>query len=119
MDNFKRAKNNLNKNLVYILSKINSFKSQIQNLENLYNEYKELNDKLIALTQFILDKYQNGKISSKPIYYPIYFNIKNVLDFNFHELKIKDDEDLSIKSFTNSLLDRIKSGLFFLLSDSK
>ena len=119
MNNFKNAKNNLNKNLAYIMSKINSFKSQLQNLENLYNEYKDLNDKLISLTQFILEKYQNEKISGKPIYYPIYFNIKNVLEFNFQELNLKDDDDLSIKSFTNSLLDRIKSGLFFLLSDSK
>ena len=119
MNNFKSAKNNLNKNLTYITNKINFFKSQLQNLENLYKEYKDLNDKLTSLTQFILDKYQNGEKSDKPIYYPIYFNIKNVLDFNFHELKIKDDNDLSIKAFTNWLLDRIKSGLFFLLSDSK
>jgi len=119
MDNFKTAKNKLNKNLTYIINKINSFKSQLQNLENLYNEYKDLNDKLISLAQFILDKYQNGKISKKPIYYPIYFNIKNVLKFNFQELKIKDDDELSIKSFTNYLLDKVKSGLFFLLSDSK
>lgn len=118
-NNFQRAKNNLNKNLEYIKNKINSFKAQLQNLENLYKEYKDLNDKLISLAQFILEKYQEGKISNKPIYYPIYFNIKNVLEFNFQELNIKDDDELSIKSFTNCLLDRIKSGLFFLLSDSK
>ena len=118
-NDFKRAKNNLNNNLSYIKSKINSFKSQLKNLENLYKEYKDLNDKLIALIQFILEKYQNEKISSKSIYYPIYFNIKNVLEFNFQELNIEDDDNLSIKYFTNSLLDRIKSGFFFLLSDSK
>ena len=119
MNNFKSAKNNLNKNLTYITNKINCFKAQLQNLENLYKEYKDLNDKLISLTQFIIDKYQNQEKSGKSIYYPIYFNVKNILEFNFHELKIKDDDDLSIKSFTNCLLDRIKSGLFFLLSDSK
>jgi len=119
INNFKSAKNNLNKNLSYITNKINCFKAQLQNLENLYKEYKDLNDKLISLTQFIIDKYQNKEKSGKSIYYPIYFNIKNILEFNFHELKIKDDNVLSIKSFTNCLLDRIKSGLFFLLSDSK
>ena len=102
-----------------VSNKINCFKAQLQNLKNLYKEYKDLNDKLISLTQFIIDKYQNEEKSGKTIYYPIYFNIKNILEFNFHELKIKDNDDLSIKSFTNCLLDRIKSGLFFLLSDSK
>ena len=119
MNNFKRAKNNLNNNLTYVKNKINSFKSQLKILENLYKEYKDLNEKLIALTQFILEKYQNEKKSGKPIYYPIYFNIKNVLEFNFHELNVKNDNELSIKSFTNCLLDRIKSGFFFILSDSK
>ena len=115
---FKSAKKNFNKNLIYIRSKIDIFKSELQKLENLYKEYKDINDKLMALSNFILKKYKNGIISGNSIYYPIYFNIKNVLEFNFQEFKIKDD-DISIKSFTNYFLDRIKSGSFFLLSDSK
>ena len=71
----------------------------------------------MSLTNFILDIYIKGIISWNSIYYPIYFNVKNVLEFNYQEFKIKDD-DLSIKTFTNYLKDRIKSGSFFLLSDS-
>ena len=115
---FKNAKQNFNKNLIYIRSKIDIFKSELQKLENLYKEYKDINDKLIAIANFILKKYKNGIISDNSIYYPIYFNVKNVLEFNFQEFKIKDD-DLSIKTFTNYFLDRIKSGSFCLLSDSK
>jgi len=115
---FKSAKKNFNKNLIYIRSKIDIFKSELQKLENLYKDYKDINDKLIALANFILKKYKNGIISGNCIYYPIYFNVKNVLEFNFQEFKIKDD-DFSIKSFTNYFLDRIRSGSFFLLSDSK
>jgi len=117
-DKFKNAKNNLNKNLLFIKSKIDYFKSQLQKLENLYKEYKDINDKLIGLTNFILENYKKGLISSEPIYYPIYFNVKNVLQFNFHEFKIKD-EDISINDFTNYFLERIKSGFLFLLSESK
>ena len=117
-DKFKSAKTVLNKNLIFIRNKIDSFKSQLQRLENLYKEYKDINDKLMELTNFILGKYKNGIKSRKSIYYPIYFNVKNVLEFNFQEFNIKDD-DFSIKSFTNYFLDRIKSGSFFLLSDSK
>ena len=72
----------------------------------------------MELTNFILEKYKNRILSGHSIYYPIYFNIKNVLEFNFHELYIKDNA-LSIKSFTNYFLDKIKSGSFFLLSNSK
>ena len=117
-DKFKNAKVNLNKNLFSIRNKINSFKSQLQKLDNLYKEYKDINDKLISLTSFILEKYKISIISGNSIYYPIYFNVKNVLEFNFQEFKTKDDT-LSIKSFTNYFLERIKSGSFFLLSDSK
>ena len=115
---FKNAKTNLNNNLIFIKSKIDSFKSQLHKLENLYKEYKDINDKLMALANFILKKYKNGIISDNSIYYPIYFNVKNVLEFNFQEFNIKD-EDLSINSFTNYILDKIKSGSFFLLLDSK
>ena len=101
-----------------IKNKIDSFKSQLQKLENLFTEYKDINDKLMELTNFILEKYKNGIISGKSIYYPISFNIKNILEFNFQELNINDD-DISIKSFTDYFLDRIKSGSSFLLSDSK
>jgi len=115
---FKSAKVILNTNLIFIKSKIDSFKLQLQNLENLYKEYKDINEKLMTLTNFIIEKYKNGIISGKSIFYPIYFNVKNVLEFNFQEFNIKD-EDISINSFTNYFLDRIKSGSFFLLSDSK
>ena len=116
--NFISAKTNLNKNLLFIRNKIEFFKSQLQKLENLYKEYKDINDKLMALTNFIIKKYKDSIISGKSIYYPIYFNVKNVLEFNFQEFNIKD-EDLSINSFTNYIFNRIKSGSFFLLSDSK
>jgi len=117
-NSFKSAKTNLNKNLIFIRSKIDSFKAQLQNLEILYKEFKDINDKLIALTKLIIEKYKNGIISGKSIYYPIYFNVKNVLEFNFQEFNIKD-EDISINSFTNYFLDKIKSGSLFLLLDSK
>ena len=117
-DKFKSAKTILNMNLLYIRNQINSFKSQLQKLENLYKEYQDINDKLMEFSNFILEKYKKRIISGKSIYFPIYFNVKNVLEFNFQELYI-EKEDLSIKSFTNYLIDRIKSGSFFLLSDSK
>jgi len=117
-DKFKNAKTNLNKNLIFIKCKIDYFKSQLQKLENLYKDYKDINDKLIGLTNFIFEKYKKGLISGKSIFYPIYFNIKNVLNFNCQLFDIKD-EDISINSFTNYFLDRIKSGSLFLLSASQ
>ena len=38
------------------------------------------------------------------------FNIKNVLNFNFRKLEIKNDKDLSIKLYTEELLEKIKMG---------
>ena len=117
-DKFESAKTILNKNLIFIRNKIDDFKSQLQKLEKLYKDYKDINDKLMALANFILDTYKNELNSRKSINYPNYFNVKNVLEFNFQEFNIKDD-DLSIKSFENYIIDMIKSGSFFLLSDSK
>ena len=54
-DKFKSAKTILNMNLLYIRNKINSFKSQLQKLEDLYKEYQIINDKLMELSNFILE----------------------------------------------------------------
>ena len=86
-------------------------------MENIFENYKNINENLISLTNFILDKYRNLIEKKKPISYPIYFNIKNVLHFNCNSLNISNDYS-SIQSFTDILSEKIKTGLYFLITDS-
>ena len=116
-NNFTKAKEILNNNLSLIENQINIFKSQIKLLENLFQEYKNINDKLIYLSNYILDNYSTIVSSKKPVYYPLYYNLKNVLLFNFQELKLPND-DITIKSYSDMLFEKINSGSYFLLNYS-
>ena len=116
-NDFNKSKNILNENLLLLQSKIDNFKSQLSNLENLFEEYKNINNKLILLSKFIINKYKNDLNLNKPIYYPISFNLKNILKFNFQKL-ILENNDISINAFTNIILDKIKSGFYFLVLQS-
>ena len=115
--NFNQSKDIINKNILIIEKQINTYKSQLKVLENIFEEYKNINDKLIILSTYIINKYNQLLELKKPIYYPIYFNIKNVLLFNFQELTISI-KDISIKSYSDILSEKINSGSYFLINYS-
>lgn len=118
INNFDKAKEILDQNILLIQNKINEFKTQLINLERLFQDYKDINNNLILLAKFIMEKNKNYLKNEKTINYQFYFNIKNVLNFNNNTIKLPN-EDISIKSFSNILLDKIKTGSYFFLSDSK
>ena len=115
-NNYIKSKRVINENLSKIEKKINNYKEQINELEKCYQEYKNINYKLIEITEFILEKYNNLYKSNRPIYYPIYFNIKNVLRFNYNEIELS--KELSISEDLDSLIKIINLGNNFLLKPS-
>ena len=114
---FNKSKKIMNNNILIIEKQINTYKSQLKILEDIFEEYKKINDKLINLSTYIINKYNNLLELKKPIYYPIYFNIKNVLLFNFQELKISGN-NRTIKSYSDILFEKINSGCYFLINYS-
>ena len=48
-DNFNKSKNIMNRNLILINNYINKYKSQLKKLEKIYDNYKDVNIKLISL----------------------------------------------------------------------
>ena len=117
-DKFTKSKNIINSNLTLIEKQISEYETQLNDLKNLYNEYKEINDKLTKFTTSILNIYTDLLKSQKPIYYPIYFNIKNTLIFETEQLIIPEDEDFSIDSFNDFLSKKIYSGFYFIINNS-
>ena len=117
-NNFNNSKKVINENISSIQKKIDLFKSQLKELEILFNNYKDINVKIISLINFIIDEYTNKFESKLPIPYPIYFNMKNVLHFNIRKLEIEKQGDLPIKIYSEELLEKIKTGFYFLIKNS-
>ena len=117
-NNFNNSKKIINENISSIQKKIDLFKSQLKELEILFNNYKDINVKIISLTNFIIDEYTNKFESKLPIPYPIHFNMKNVLHFNIRKLEIEKQGDLPIKIYSEELLEKIKTGFYFLIKNS-
>lgn len=114
--NLEKSTKNLKNNLSLIEEKIEEVKKKLEQLIKIYNEYKEINEKLKIISQLIIDNYENNLIS-KNIEYPNYFNLFNLLEFNFENLNI--NKDLSINEYIFELKEKIKSGYFYILKESK
>ena len=117
-DSFIESKNILNENYSLIQKQIVKYKLEIKKIENILKEYNEINNKLIEYINFIIEEYKNELNSKNPIYYPLYFNITNNLLFNQQKLEMPENE-ISIQLYSNILFEKIKSGSYFLLLDSK
>ena len=114
---FTESQQNIKNNLDLINEKINEFELELKKLKELYNAYKDINDKLTSFSNYILKIYIDLAKSSKSIYYPIYFNIKNILSFNPLQLKFFQN-DISIRSFTKMLNEKLNSGFYFFITSS-
>jgi len=114
---FDKSKINMKFNLILLEHQILKFEEELNNLKKLYNKYKEINDKLTDFSTYIFNKYNDLLKSKRPINYPIYFNLKNILSFSPMKLNLPEN-DISIKSFTDILTKKITSGLFFIISNS-
>ena len=120
----ENIKNNLNKsksvakmNSDNIEKYIKNFETQLNELKNLYEKFKDINNKLFIFSEYILDQYIKLVKAGKSISFPLYFNIKNVLLFNPHKLNLPEN-DISIKSFTEILNAKLCSGYYYILSNS-
>ena len=113
----KQSKITLDSNYILIEKIILKYEEQLEQLKNLYAQYKKMNDNLSSISSFVLKKYTDLLNIRKPIYYPLYFNLKNILSFDPIQIKIKE-ENLSINDFINILAEKIFSGLHFIITDS-
>ena len=111
------SNDNINYNIDLIEKQILKYELELLKLKNLFLKYKEINEQLNSFSKYILDKYSDLLKYQKPIYYPIYFNVKNILKFDSMKLTLPE-EDLSIKSFTDIISEKICSGLYYILSNS-
>ena len=116
-NNLDESQKNLIKNMDLIYNKIKEFESQLEELKNLYLKYRDINDKLYKFCESILKQYIELSKSQEDIYYPIYFNIKNILLFNPRQLNLPEN-DISINAFKNILNEKLISGFYFLISNS-
>ena len=116
-NNFEKDKKFTELNNILIESRIKKYEMQLYNLKQLFKKYKEINDKLKYFSQYILNKYSELLKFQKPIYYPIYVNLKNILTFSPIPINFPA-EDISIDSFTNILTKKIISGCYFVISNS-
>ena len=114
---FKESQDNVKKNLDIIYNRIKKFEEQLKYLKKLYEQFKNINDKLLSFTNYIFNMYNKLSKSKKGIYYSIYFNLKNILLFNPKKINIPED-DCSIESFMNILNEKIVSGYYFLIKNS-
>ena len=115
--NFEKSQKNIKKNLNLINNKIKEFESQLEELKVLYEKYKDINDKLYKFCDYILQQYIDLSQSQEDIYYPIYFNVKNILLFNPKQINLPNN-DISISSFTNILNEKLISGYYFFITNS-
>ena len=114
---FDKSKSTIEINLSLIEKQINNYELQLKDLKELYEKYKNINDKLIKISKYILEQYNSFLKSKESIPYPFYFNIKNILLFNPHKLKLPKN-DISIKSFADFLNGKISSNFYFLIKNS-
>ena len=113
----EESKKNIQKNLDLINEKINEYESQLNELKSLYEKYKDINDKLFSFSEYILKLYTDLSESKEDIYYPLYFNVKNILSFNPKPIKFEEN-DIQLKSFINILNGKLISGFYFILTNS-
>ena len=116
-NNFDKSEKNIKNNINLIEKKINEFEIQLNELKKLYENYKDINNKLIKFGKYIFNSYTKLSEEKKLIYYSIYFNIKNLFIFNPHQIQLPKD-DISIKSFTKILYDKIVSGFYYIFQNS-
>ena len=114
---FEESQKNVKENLDLIYKRIQEYETQLEELKDLYEKYKDINDKLITFSNYFLNLYNELYQSQEDISFPIYFNLKNILLFN--PLPITPfPKNLSIKSFINILNSKIISGSYFALINS-
>lgn len=116
-NNFDESKKTLKINLKLIENQIHKFESQLDELKLSHEKHKNINDKLIKFSEYILNKYANLVKSEESISYPIYFNVKNVLLFNPYKINLPEN-DISIKSFIDTLNEKLCSGFYFVIMNS-
>ena len=117
-DNLKRAKSQTDLNMISIEKCILKYEIQLNILKQLFKKYEEINDKLNAFSKYILEKYNELLKLQKPIYYPLYFNLKNILKFEPIPINLPT-EDISIKQFTDILTKKIIFRHFKIFFDFK
>jgi len=116
-NNIKKSNDNINYNIDLINKRIVKYESELFKLKNLFLQYKEINNQLNIFSKYILDKYTDLLKYQKPIYYPIYFNLKNILKFDSMKLTLPE-KDISIDSFTDILLEKFYSGFYYIITNS-
>ena len=116
-DDYNKSQKNLDKNLKMISKQIDEYESQLKELKALYKDYKEINEKLKIFSDYILNLYINKVNNRQNIYFPFYFNFKNILLFNPIEINLPDN-NISIKSYTNALKDKLISGFYNIIKNS-
>ena len=114
---FNESQDIIKTNIELINKKIIEFESQLNELKALLTIYKNINNKLSSFCNLILNQYTDLAKLKKEIYYPLYFNLINILLFNPHQLTFPE-EDISIKSFTDNLNEKLKTGLYFIITNS-
>ena len=114
---FIESKKNNEKNLNLINEKIKEFELELNELKSLYEKYKDINNKLITFSNYMLNLYTDLVKAKEGIYYPIYFNLKNILLFNSHQLEFSD-KDVSINTFIDNLNNKLISGFYFIITNS-
>ena len=117
-EEYDKSRENLDKNLNLISIKIDEYDSKLKTLKKLYNDYKEINEKLKLLCDYLLKLYTDLMNKQEYIYYPIYFNIKNILLFNPIQISLIDTNNISIESFTSILKDKFISGFYNIIQNS-
>ena len=115
--NLEESEKNVKNNLEIINAQIKYYESQLEELKELYEKYKDINDKLFKFSDYILKQYTELSQEKEDIYYPLYFNVKNILLFNPNKI-IMPEKYTSINSFTNILNDTLVSGFYFLITNS-
>ena len=108
----------LDKNLNSISKNIDEFDSKLKTLKQLFKDYKEINEKLKLFCDCILNLYTDLVNKQENIFYPIYFNIKNILLFNPFEISLPDTNNISIESYTSNLKDKFISGYYNIIKNS-
>ena len=114
---FNESQKNIKTNLEIIYKAIREYESQLKELKTVYEKYKDINEKLYIFCNNIINNYSDLVKSKEGIYYPIYFNIKNILLFNPHQIDFPE-KDISIKSFIDILNEKINSGFYFFITNS-
>ena len=115
--NIYKANNVFFSNLSSIKVKIDDYKKKLEQLTQIYNKYNDKNNKLNILIQSIINTYEKTLLLNNKIEYQIYFNTINLLNFNYVPFEL--NFDLSIDDYIEQLNEKINSGIYYILSESK